>query len=223
MAKPFRGTINVDVTPVGPDWAPDGRSLRRTPRFAVHRLDDFRYSAMGASAGSPETPDLAASPSAASLHQLPDHGAALADPSCLMAGRHHATKGWPRSPRPPRDAPARTGTPRSSAPDRGGAGGAGVEYLHGRQVASDRRGRDEHGLAEGAVAGRARLERFYGLHGAEPNQSPTTTPGRRHGRSPAARSSARRWTSAVSHRRPRRRSTHGLHAGLNRPSRPSPT
>ncbi|MGP0026456.1 MAG: hypothetical protein ACLPKE_24340 [Streptosporangiaceae bacterium] len=53
MAKPFRGTINVDVTQSVPDWGPYTQPIapEGTPSVLYMVLDDVGYSAMEPTAG----------------------------------------------------------------------------------------------------------------------------------------------------------------------------
>jgi len=97
------------------------------------------------------------------------HTTALCSPtrSCLMTGRNHTTNGMATI-------TERRGVPQLERAHtvrvrhhRGGTGRARLEHLHDRQVAPDRRGRDEHGLAEGAMADRARIRAVLRLPGAE--------------------------------------------------------
>src|SRR5580693_6155639 len=60
MAKPFSGTINVDVTQSVPDWGPYTQPIapEGTPSVLYIVLDDVGYSAMGAYGGLIETPNI---------------------------------------------------------------------------------------------------------------------------------------------------------------------
>ncbi|MGO9783416.1 MAG: hypothetical protein ACLPQY_27185 [Streptosporangiaceae bacterium] len=53
MAKPFHGTINVDVTQSVPDWGPYTQPIapEGTPSVLYMVLDDVGYSAMEPTAG----------------------------------------------------------------------------------------------------------------------------------------------------------------------------
>ena len=161
MPAPFRGVINVDVTQSVPDWGPYTQPIapEGTPSVLYIVLDDVGYSATGslrrADRDAEHRPHRRAGPD---LHQLPHDGAVLADPILpddraephhQRHGHHH--RGRVGLPQLERAYPVRV------RHDRRGTGRARLEHLHDRQVAPDRRGRDEHGLAEGAVAGRAGL------------------------------------------------------------------
>ena len=60
MAKPFSGTINVDVTQSVPDWGPYTQPIapEGTPSVLYIVLDDVGYSATGAYGGLIETPNI---------------------------------------------------------------------------------------------------------------------------------------------------------------------
>ena len=82
MAKPFRGVINVDVTQSVPDWEPYTQPIapEGTPSVLYIVLDDVGLLGDGplrrADRDAEHRPDRAARPD---LHQLPHHGAVLAD------------------------------------------------------------------------------------------------------------------------------------------------
>jgi arylsulfatase A-like enzyme len=91
-AKPFRGTINVDIRDSEPDWtpfeppkAPDG-----APSVVYIVLDDVGYSAMSCYGGPIETPNIDRI-AARGVRFTQWHTTALCSPtrSCLLTGRNH--------------------------------------------------------------------------------------------------------------------------------------
>src|SRR5690242_7175284 len=161
MSKPFRGVINVDIKESVPDWEPYTQPIapEGTPNVLYIVLDDVGYSAMEPYGGLIETPNINRI-TQRGLTYTNFHTTALCSPtrSCLMTGRNHTTNGDGHDHRGGVRIPEleRAHTVRVRH-DRGSAGRARLEHLHDRQVAPDRRGRDEHGLAEDPVAGRAGL------------------------------------------------------------------
>ena len=158
MSAPFRGTVNIDIKDSTPDWepytqpmAPDG-----APNVLYVVLDDVGFSAMEPYGGLIETPNIKRiADRGLDVHELPHHGAVLADalvpddrpePHDERDGLHH--RGDIGLPERERAHPVRVREPRR------GARRAGLEHLHRRQVAPLRRGRDEHGVVEAAVAAR---------------------------------------------------------------------
>jgi arylsulfatase A-like enzyme len=96
MAKPFKGTINIDIQDSVPDWepytqpmAPDG-----APSVVYIVLDDVGFSAMEPFGGLIETPNINRI-AARGLAYTNFHTTALCSPtrSCLMTGRNHTTNG----------------------------------------------------------------------------------------------------------------------------------
>jgi arylsulfatase A-like enzyme len=92
MAKPFGGTINVDIRDSEPDWtpfeppvAPDG-----SPNVLYIVLDDVGFSAIGSYGGPIETPNIDRIVSAG-VRYTQFHTTALCSPtrSCLLTGRNH--------------------------------------------------------------------------------------------------------------------------------------
>ena len=92
MAKPFRGTINVDIRDSEPDWtpfqppqAPDG-----APSVVYIVLDDVGYSAMSCYGGPIETPNIDRI-AGRGVRYTQWHTTALCSPtrSCLLTGRNH--------------------------------------------------------------------------------------------------------------------------------------
>ena len=161
MAKPFKGVINVDIRDSEPDWspfeppkAPDG-----APNVLYIVLDDVGYSAMSCYGGPIETPNIdRIASSRRPLHAVPHDRAVLADalvpadrtqPHAQQHGLHHR------------------GGDRLSQRERHGAAGerdalrdprrAGVEHVHGRQVAPVPDRRDESRLDAAQLAERPRL------------------------------------------------------------------
>ena len=60
MAKPFGGTINVDIRDSEPDWSPfePPTAPEGAPNVLYIVLDDVGYSAMGCYGGPIETPNI---------------------------------------------------------------------------------------------------------------------------------------------------------------------
>jgi arylsulfatase len=96
MAKPFRGTINIDIKDSVPDWepyrqpmAPDG-----APNILYIVLDDVGFSAMEPYGGLIETPNIKRIADSG-LTYTNFHTTALCSPtrSCLLTGRNHTTNG----------------------------------------------------------------------------------------------------------------------------------
>jgi arylsulfatase A-like enzyme len=92
MAKPFKGTINVDIRDSEPDWtpfeppkAPDG-----SPNVLYIVLDDVGFSAMSCYGGPIETPNIDRI-AAQGVRYTQWHTTALCSPtrSCLLTGRNH--------------------------------------------------------------------------------------------------------------------------------------
>ena len=193
MAKPFKGVINLDIRDSVPDWGPyvQPEAPEGAPNVLYIVLDDVGFSAMellGRAGRDPEhQPARREGPDGTPVAH---HRAVLADP-VLPADRaqpHHQRDGLhqPRRERLPRR--ERPHPPRVRHPRRG-AGRAGLEHLHARQVAPVRRGRDEHGVDEAELAGRPRLRALLRLprRGDQPVVSgpgPRQPPGRAARRRP---------------------------------------
>ena len=92
MAKPFAGTINVDIRDSEPDWAPfePPRAPDGAPNVVCIVLDDVGFSAMGCYGGPIETPNLDRIASDG-VRYTQWHTTALCSPtrSCLLTGRNH--------------------------------------------------------------------------------------------------------------------------------------
>jgi hypothetical protein len=161
MAKPFGGTINVDIRDSKPDWArfeppkaPDG-----APNVLYIVLDDVGYSGYELLRRADRNPEHRPDRRGRrALHAVPHDCAVLADllvlahrsqPHAQQHGLHHR------------------GRDRVSDRERHGSGGerhAGgdprrgrVEHVHGRQVASVSDGRDESRLDPAQLAQRPRV------------------------------------------------------------------
>ena len=170
MAEPFKGTINVDIRDSEPDWAPFEPPGRRTgaPSVVYIVLDDVGFSALGCYGGPIETPNIdRIAARGRALHAVAHDRAVLADPF-VPADRDETTPAtaWRASPRP------RSGFPNASGtipPENGMLseilGRAGLEHLHGRQVAPLPRGRDEPRVAAAQLAERARLRALLRVPG----------------------------------------------------------
>jgi len=92
MAKPFKGTINLDIRDSAPDWdpfeppkAPDG-----APSVVYIVLDDVGFSAMSCYGGPIETPNIDRI-AGEGVRYTQWHTTALCSPtrSCLLTGRNH--------------------------------------------------------------------------------------------------------------------------------------
>ena len=118
MAKPFKGTINIDIKDSTPDWEPYAQPIapEGAPNVLYVVLDDVGFSAMEPFGGLIETPNIKRIADRG-LTYTNFHTTALCSPtrSCLLTGRNHTTNGWPASPRRRRGSRTRTATSRSSA------------------------------------------------------------------------------------------------------------
>ena len=181
-------------------------------------LDDVGFSAMEPFGGLIETPNIKRIADRG-LTYTNFHTTALCSPtrSCLLTGRNHTTNGMAASPRRRPASRTRTATSLRVRDDRRGARRARLEHLHRRQVAPDRRGRDEPGLDARRQwpLGRG-FERFYGFLGAETNQ---WYPGPRL-RQPSRRAAAARRRRATTSRStsPTRRSRSSATPRRSRPT-----
>jgi arylsulfatase A-like enzyme len=92
MAKPFSGTINVDIRDSEPDWAPfePPKAPEGAPNVVYIVLDDVGFSAMGCYGGPIETPNIDRI-AADGVRYTQWHTTALCSPtrSCLLTGRNH--------------------------------------------------------------------------------------------------------------------------------------
>ena len=174
MAKPFKGTINVDIRDSEPDWTPFEPPVAPygAPNVVYIVLDDVGFSAMNCYGGPIETPNIDRI-AAQGVRYTQWHTTALCSPtrSCLLTGRNHtrnsmaciteAAIGFPNG---SGTIPPENGMVSEILVDRGWN-----TYLVGKwhlcpesemNVASPRRN---------WPAGRG-FERFYGFLGAETNQ-----------------------------------------------------
>ena len=161
MAGVFKGTINVDIRDSEPDWAPfePPKAPDGAPNVLYIVLDDVGFSAMSSYGGPIETPNIdRIVGERRPLHAVPHDGAVLPDallpahraqPHAQQHGVHH--RGGDRLPERERHDPAgerdALGDPRR----------AGLEHLHGRQVAPVPDRRDEPRLDAAQLADRPRL------------------------------------------------------------------
>ena len=201
MGKPFKGIVNIDIQDSTPDWAPYAQPLPAdgAPNVLYIVLDDVGFSAMEPFGGTDRDAEHQANRrQRPDLHELPHDRALLADavvpadrpqPHDERHGLHHrGDDGLPELERP---------HPVRVRDGRRGARRAGLEHVHGRQVAPVRRGRDEPGLDPAAVAGRPRLRALLRLPrrarrtSGIPTSSTTTT------RSSSRRRRRRGTTSAI--------------------------
>ena len=92
MAKPFKGTINVDIRDSEPDWTPfePPKAPKNSPNVVYIVLDDVGFSAMSCYGGPVPTPNIDRI-AAAGVRYTQWHTTALCSPtrSCLLTGRNH--------------------------------------------------------------------------------------------------------------------------------------
>jgi arylsulfatase A-like enzyme len=92
MAKPFKGTINVDIRDSEPDWTPFEPPVapRGAPNVVYIVLDDVGFAAMSCYGGPIETPNIDRI-AAQGVRYTQWHTTALCSPtrSCLLTGRNH--------------------------------------------------------------------------------------------------------------------------------------
>jgi arylsulfatase len=96
MAKPFKGTINMDIRDSVPDWAPyeQPRAPEGAPNVLYIVLDDVGFGALGCYGGLVETPNIDRI-AQNGLRYTQWHTTALCSPtrSCLLTGRNHTMNG----------------------------------------------------------------------------------------------------------------------------------
>ncbi|HTZ28780.1 MAG TPA: sulfatase-like hydrolase/transferase, partial [Streptosporangiaceae bacterium] len=92
MAKPFKGTINVDIRDSEPDWTPFEPPVAPygAPNVLYIVLDDVGFGAMSCYGGPIETPNIDRI-AAQGVRYTQWHTTALCSPtrSCLLTGRNH--------------------------------------------------------------------------------------------------------------------------------------
>jgi arylsulfatase len=92
MAKPFKGTINIDIRDSEPDWTPFEPPVapNGAPNVLYIVLDDVGFSAMNCYGGPIETPNIDRI-AAQGVRYTQWHTTALCSPtrSCLLTGRNH--------------------------------------------------------------------------------------------------------------------------------------
>jgi arylsulfatase A-like enzyme len=92
VAKPFKGTISVDIRDSEPDWTPfePPQAPEGAPSVVYIVLDDVGYSAMSCYGGPVETPNIDRI-AAGGVRYTQWHTTALCSPtrSCLLTGRNH--------------------------------------------------------------------------------------------------------------------------------------
>jgi arylsulfatase A-like enzyme len=92
MAKPFKGTINLDIRDSEPDWTPFEPPVAPygAPNVLYIVLDDVGFSAMSCYGGPIETPNIDRI-AAQGVRYTQWHTTALCSPtrSCLLTGRNH--------------------------------------------------------------------------------------------------------------------------------------
>ena len=174
MAKPFKGTVNVDIRDSEPDWTPFEPPVAPygSPNVLYIVLDDVGFSALNCYGGPIETPNIDRIANSG-VRYTQWHTTALCSPtrSCLLTGRNHTRNSMACI------TEAAIGFPNGSGtipPENGMLSEILVErgwntYLAGKwhlcpeaemNVASPRRN---------WPSGRG-FERFYGFLGAETNQ-----------------------------------------------------
>ncbi len=96
MAKPFKGTVNIDIKDSTPDWEPYTQPIapKGAPNVLYVVLDDVGFSAMEPYGGLIETPNIKRIADRG-LTYTNFHTTALCSPtrSCLMTGRNHTRNG----------------------------------------------------------------------------------------------------------------------------------
>ncbi len=96
MAKPFKGTINIDIRDSVPDWEPYTQPMapEGAPNVLYIVLDDVGFSAMEPFGGMIETPNINRI-AERGLTYTNFHTTALCSPTraCLLTGRNHTTNG----------------------------------------------------------------------------------------------------------------------------------
>jgi len=94
VAKPFKGTINIDIKDSVPDWEPYAQPIapEGTPSVLYIVLDDVGFSAMEPYGGLIETPNIKRIADRG-LTYTNFHTTALCSPTraCLLTGRNHTT------------------------------------------------------------------------------------------------------------------------------------
>ena len=92
MAKPFKGTINVDIRDSEPDWTPfePPKAPSGAPNVVYIVLDDVGFSALSCYGGPVPTPNIDRI-AADGVRYTQWHTTALCSPtrSCLLTGRNH--------------------------------------------------------------------------------------------------------------------------------------
>src|SRR3954465_7463517 len=96
VAKPFKGTINIDIKDSTPDWEPYRQPMapEGAPSVLYVVLDDVGFSAMEPFGGLIETPNVKRIAERGLIYTN-FHTTALCSPtrSCLLTGRNHTTNG----------------------------------------------------------------------------------------------------------------------------------
>jgi arylsulfatase A-like enzyme len=174
MAKPFKGTINVDIRDSEPDWTPFEPPVAPygAPNVLYIVLDDVGFSAMSCYGGPIETPNIDRI-AGQGVRYTQWHTTALCSPtrSCLLTGRNHTRNSMACI------TEAAIGFPNGSGtipPENGMVSEVLVErgwntYLTGKWHLCPEAEMNLASTRRNWPTGRG-FERFYGFLGAETNQ-----------------------------------------------------
>jgi arylsulfatase len=174
MAKPFKGTVNVDIRDSEPDWTPFEPPVAPygSPNVLYIVLDDVGFSALNCYGGPIETPNIDRIASSG-VRYTQWHTTALCSPtrSCLLTGRNHTRNSMGCI------TEAAIGFPNASGtipPENGMVSEILVErgwntYLTGKWHLCPESEMNVAATRRNWPAGRG-FERFYGFLGAETNQ-----------------------------------------------------
>ena len=174
MAKPFKGTINIDIRDSQPDWEPfeAPRAPANAPNILYIVLDDVGFSAIGCYGGPIETPNIDRI-AATGVRYTQWHTTALCSPtrSCLLTGRNHTrnsmaciTEGAIGFPNGSGTIPPENGMLSEILNERGWN-----TYIVGKWHLCPTDEMNLAGTRRNWPSGRG-FERFYGFLGAETNQ-----------------------------------------------------
>ena len=153
MTTPFRGLVNMDVRESVADRAPyeQTKAPAGAPNVVYIVLDDVGFAGLGCYGGMIDTPNIDKI-AARGVRYNEWHTTALCSPtrSCLLTGRNHTTNGMACITEGAAGFPNGNGhIPPQCATLAEVLAEKGIQDRRRRQVAPDRRGRDEHGLDQG--------------------------------------------------------------------------